>query len=68
MWDAKKQKYLTVKKKKKFSQQHMEVQAEKQIEKSLKGILYFQTALELLGRREILKPAVHCSFLHLYHY
>lgn len=49
----------------KCSQQHIEVQAEKQIEKSVRGVLCFSTALELLGRREILEPAAHCS-LYLY--
>lgn len=47
--------------------QHSEVQSEKQIEKSLWGVLHFRTALELLGRWEILEQAVQSSFPHLYH-
>lgn len=41
LWDAKNRNYIWQLKKMKFSQQHTDVHAEKQIEKSLKGILYF---------------------------
>lgn len=68
LWDAKNKNFIWQFKKMKFSQQHTGVRAERQIEKSLKEFCTSKLPLKLLGRREILEPAAHCSFLHLYYY